>query len=152
MRIVPARSPWARLAATFGAFALGPLLGIAVGAATTPDSQVVQTVAPFAFAVVFAGGIVVWLGIGAIVMFGRLLRRGRSVPGSSAGEEAVPPGYRAFVVLGVMAGAVVGVIAGLATSLSVIGGLALWVAAGLAYGGALWAAAHHGYLPFPELE
>lgn len=152
MRIVPARSPWARLSATFGAFALGPLLAIGIGAATTPDSRVIQMLAPFAFAIVFAGGLMVWLGVGAAVMVARLLRRGRALPNSRPGEEAVPPGYRAFVVLGVMAGAVVGVVAGLATALGFVGGIALWVAAGWAYGGALWAAAHHGYLPFPEAE
>lgn len=85
--------------------------------------------------------------------------RGEHRAGTSARAEnlrvedrVVPPGYRAFPVLGGLLGAIVGLTAGILTGLSVADAVGIWVGTGLAYGLALWLAAHHGYLPFPEPE
>jgi hypothetical protein len=64
----------------------------------------------------------------------------------------VPPGYRIYVVLGVLLGLGVGLLAGLATDLVIVAALGAWGGLGLGYGAVLYAAAHHGYLPCPEPE
>lgn len=64
----------------------------------------------------------------------------------------VPPGYRSFIVLGVVAGGGVGFLAGVLTDLTLPSAIAFWTLLGAGYGLALWLGAHHGYLPFPEPE
>jgi hypothetical protein len=59
MRTVPERSGGLQVLTVLGGFLLGPFCAVRLGAVLTPGSQIVQTVAPFAFASVFAGGIVV---------------------------------------------------------------------------------------------
>ena len=157
MRVVPDRSGVVQMVVVLGGFLVGPLLALAASAALAPESQVVQAVAPFAFAAVFAGGVVVWTGLGVVVVVVKgvwsLLRGRRPGPdGARSGDLLVPPGYRAFPVLGVLVGLGVGVLSTLVGATPIPVSLAAWVGLGLGYGGALWAAAHHGYLPFPELE
>ena len=82
MRRVRERSPWLQLAVVFGGFVIGPYVALQVGRQLTPESELVQSLSVFAFALVFVGGTL------------------------------------------------------------------LWTALGLGYGWLLWAAAHHGYLPF----
>jgi multidrug transporter EmrE-like cation transporter len=62
----------------------------------------------------------------------------------------VPPGYRAYVVLGCGAGVAVGLLAAAVTQLTIPVATAAWTGVGALYGLLLWAAAHHGYLPFVE--
>lgn len=157
MRVVPERSPWLQIATVFGGFLIGPLAALRLSQALVPESDLLQTASTFGFALVFVGGTLLWTGIGLVtVVVGGLwnLLRGR-VPGPKglrSCDRIVPPGYRAFIVLGVAFGLVLGLLAGLATAFSVPAAVAIWTAAGLAYGVVLWMAAHHGYLPFLEPE
>jgi hypothetical protein len=157
MRLVPERSPWLQLATVFGAFLLGPWAGLQTGLYLVPESDFVQTVSVFAFALVFVGGTLVWsgIGIGSVVLsFLWSLVRGRR-PGPVSPQPSdrfVPPGYRAYIVLGFCAGGVVGLLAGIATEMTILGAVAAWTVVGALYGLLLWAAAHHGYLPFFEPE
>jgi hypothetical protein len=156
VRVVPERSAGLQLVAAFGGFLAGPFVALRMSMTLAPESELVQSVSVLAFAAIFAVGALVWLGFGfaavALSFFWHLLR-GRRTPAASLApsQRIVPPGYRAFVVTGGLLGLLVGVLAGLATDASVGVALAAWTALGLAYGLLLWAAAHHGYLPFdPE--
>lgn len=157
MRIVPHRSPWAQMGTVLGGFLIGPYLALQLARALAPGSELIQTVSLFAFALVFAGGVVLWMGIGIVVVaasfFWKLLRGVSPRSGAPAPNDRIaPPGYRVFVLLGVLLGGAVGLLAGLVTDLSIVTAGAVWGAAGLGYGTLLWAAAHHGYLPFLDPE
>jgi hypothetical protein len=155
MRRVPQRSPWLQLVTVFGAMLLGPWAGLRTGLYLVPESDLVQSVSVFAFALVFVGGTLLWAGIGIVsVVGGGLWRlvRGRA-PGPISirpSDPMVPPGYRAYIVFGCLAGIAVGLLAGMVTELTVVGATAAWTGVGTGYGLLLWAAAHHGYLPFFE--
>jgi hypothetical protein len=156
VRVVPGRSPWLQLLATFGGCFVGPFAALRVSMTLVPESDLVQTASVVAFALVFAGGAVIWLGLGlaaVVLSFFWNLIRGRA-PGRAAlgpSDRTVPPGHLAFIVLGVAAGFTVGLLAAVATQLSSVTALAAYTALGLGYGWLLWGAAHHGYLPFdPE--
>jgi hypothetical protein len=156
MRVVEERSRWLQIVAVFGGFFIGPFVALRVAMRLVPESDLVQTIGVLAFAAVFAGGAAIWLGLGlaaVVVRFFASLVRGRPPAPEALGsnDRLVPPGYRAFVVLGLGAGLAVGVLAGVATELSLPVATATWTLLGLGYGLLLWAAAHHGYLPFdPE--
>lgn len=157
MRVVPARAAWAQVATVFGAFLVGPYSGLKTALLLTPDSDLIQTVSVFAFALVFVVGILLWMGIGVLtVVASTLLKlvRGQTLRPASleASHRLVPSGYRSFVVLGFLIGGGVGVLAGLITDLSVWMAGGVWSLVGLGYGYTLRTAAHHGYLPFPEPE
>lgn len=156
MRIVPIRPAWLQLAAVFGGFLMGPYAALRLSASLAPGSDLTQTVAVFAFALIFVGGTLLWMGLGiAAVLIRTLLGllRGR-LPAwpARASERAVPPGYGAYVVLGTGFGLLVGIIAGLATALTVPSAVVVWTLMGTGYGVALWMAARHGYLTFLEPE
>lgn len=156
MRVVPERSPSLQILTAFGGFLVGPLVALRVSAVLAPESDLVQTASVVAFAAIFAGGAVIWLGLGiaaVVVSFFWNLLRGRApgAPSLGQGDRLVPPGYRVFIVLGGAVGLAVGVLAGLATEQSLALATATWTLLGLGYGAFLWVAAHHGYLPFgPE--
>ena len=157
MRVVRRPSPWLQLVTVLGAFLLGPLAGLRLATALAPGADVVQTLSVLAMAAVFVGGSLLWMGLGIAVVVVRglwsLVRGRRPGPASStASDELVPPGYRAYPILGVLIGGTMGLIAGVATPLSVPAAVGAWLGLGIAYGAALWAAAHHGWLPFPEPE
>jgi hypothetical protein len=157
MRVVPRRSPWLQLSTVLAAFLLGPLGGLRLAMALAPEADVVQTLSVFAMAAVFMGGTLLWMGLGIAVVVGKalwsLIRRRRPGPaGLTATDEPVPPGYRAYPVLGLVIGGTMGLIAGVLTPLAVTTAIVAWLGLGVAYGAALWAAAHHGWLPFPEPE
>ena len=156
MRVIPVRSPWLQLVVVFGGFLAGPFAALGVATALTPDSTFVQSLSVMAFALIFAGGSLLWLGLGfAAIAMGFLWNAARGRPPAPAlvgrSDRVVPPGYRGYVVLGVVVGLLLGLLAGLVTELSLLVAVAVWTLLGWAYGALLWAAAHHGYLPFdPE--
>ena len=161
IRAVPERAPLLQIGTVFGAFLLGPLAGLRLAMLLTPESELVQSLSVFAFAGVLVAGMVLWMGFGIVSVV--LSALGRIVPGRvpgrapgpsspTAADRIVPPGYRSFVVLGPVLVGPVGVLAGVVSDLSVVAGGLAWGLAGLAYGWALWWAAHGGYLPFPEPE
>lgn len=157
MRAVPDRPWWAQLLTALAAMIGGPLLGLQMASALAPGSEVTQILGVLGFAAVLVAGAVLWMGLGIVtVVAGGLwkLVRGRSLrpEGLAAGETMVPPGYKVFLVLGPLFGGFVGLSAGLLSDLTVISAVAIWTGAGFGYGAALWLAAHHGYLPFPEPE
>lgn len=157
MRTAPERSPWAQLGAVVLLLVGGPWGALELAQASAPSSRVVQSLAPLAFAGILAGGLLLWMGVGMVWVVGRFLwrvARGRNPRSDAprASARLVPPGYRAFPVLGVAAGAVLGVASALLTDWTLAPALAVWVGSGAAYGLALWGAAHQGYLPFPEPE
>lgn len=157
MRTISERHPGLQILTFFGGLLLGPLASLQLSRSLTPGSAIVETSSIFGFAAVFIGGTLWWMGFGLLtVVLGGLWRllRGRAPgpEGLSPQTRLVPPGYRAFPVLGVLFGALVGLVAGLSTELTILAGIAAWGAAGLGYGTLLWIAAHHGYLPFPEPE
>jgi hypothetical protein len=156
MRIVPPRSAWLQLTAVFGGFLVGPYGALRLSATLAPGSELVQTVAVFAFVLIFVGGTLIWTGLGIAAVLVRTvpgLLRGR-LPAWPAGESqrAVPPGYGAYIVLGAAFGLLVGAVSGLATDLTVTATITIWTLMGTGYGLALWLAARHGYLPFLEPE
>ena len=157
MRTVPERSFWLQVVAVLGGFLLGPYSAHRLALASSPDSVLVQTVGFFALALVFAGGTVLWMGVGILTVvvraLGSLVRGHLPGPASpDASARMVPPGYASYAVLGAVLGSVVGLVAALSTEVSLLGGLATWAGLGTAYGLLLSAAAHFGYLPFPEPE
>jgi hypothetical protein len=157
MRVIPERSPWAQLAAVVAGFFVGPFSGLRLALWLAPDSDLVQTVSVFAFASVFVGGMLVWMGLGLVVVvvsgLANLVRGRRPGPPSlRSGDRIVPPGYRSFVILGFLLGCATGLLAGLATGLSVGAAVLAWASVGIGYGLLLSAAAHFGLLPFPEPE
>lgn len=157
MRTVPARPALTRIVTVFSAFALGPLASMIMASWLVPGSGFTETVASLALVLVFVGGTVIWMGfgVGAAVIraAGRLGRGPRPRPATAADrEDAVPQGYRVYTVLGGVLGTGVGLIAALTTDLGVLASLGAWGGLGLGYGALLTAAAHHGFLPFPEPE
>jgi len=134
----------------------GPVLGATVAHWVAPGSEIAQAVSPFAFALAFVGGLLLWFGFGVVSAVAkglyRLLRgRWRLPAPMSPGTELVPSGYGGFLPVGLCLGLVAGVVAGLVPqSTSFWGACAAHVAAGGAYGGLLRGLARHGYLPFPE--
>jgi hypothetical protein len=157
MRLVKERPPLLQILVVFGGFLVGPWASLQASLYLVPDSDLVQTVSVFAFTLVFVGGTLFWAGFGiASVVVAAVWRlvRGR-LPGSpapDAGDRIVPPGYRIYLILGCGAGLAVGLLAGVATDLTIETAMATWTMMGAAYGWLLWLAAHHGYLPFPEPE
>lgn len=147
MRTVPERSPILQILAVFGGFLLGPWVALQIGLRLAPESGLVHTVSVFAFVLVFVGGTLLWSGVGIATTVAGRLSRGRR-PRSQGTGRIVPPGYRSYVVLGCGAGAAVGLVAGVATSMTVGAAVAVWTVVGAAYGMLLWLAAHQGYLPF----
>lgn len=157
MRVVPERSPWLQIVTTFGGFLLGPYTGLRLGTALAPGSDFVQTASTFGMALVFVGGLLLWAGLGIVTVvvafLWRVLRGRKPGPGKlEATDRLVPPGHRSFVVMGVVMGALVGLLAAVATDLTLTRALVVWTLSGTLYGLLLWSAAHHGYLPFPEPE
>lgn len=155
MRVVPDRSPWLQILAVFGGFMIGPYAGLQISMTLVPDSDLVQSASVLGFAMVFVGGTLFWMGFGmATVVVAALwnLARGRAPWPQSPGpaRRTVPPGYRSYVVLGIAVGISVGLLAGLATNLPWSTATSVWTITGSGYGLLLWAAAHHGYLPFLE--
>lgn len=156
MRMVPHRSAWTHVGTILAAFAAAPALGFLLGARVAPDSLVISTIAPFAYFLIFFLGILIWVGFGVVALIFTLLRAfvtrsGRKLPSLSEGL-LVPPGYRVFPVLGGLIGGGLGILAALLTPGSLVTAGGPFLLAGIAYGGALWLAAHHGYLPFPDDE
>jgi hypothetical protein len=155
MTPIPSRSPWIQVISVFASFAAGPGLGSFVAHRTAPGSEFAQFVSPVAFALVFVGGLVLWFGIGVVAVVGKaLFRLARGRSDWRTGQHAeTPTGYGAFVALGVVFGLLAGVVVGFVPqATSFLGSCAVHVAAGGAYGGALYALARHGYLPFAEPE
>lgn len=157
MRLVPERPASLQILTVFGGLLLGPWAALRTGLYLAPESDLVHTASVLGFALVFVGGTLFWAGLGiATVVLGGLwnLVRGRRPGPASLGtsDRIVPPGYRAYPVLGCGAGLLVGLLAGAVTDLPIRTAAAVWALLGLVYGGLLWAAAHHGYLPFPEPE
>jgi hypothetical protein len=144
------------LASVLASFAGGPALGVAVAHWAAPGSEFAQVVSPFAFALAFMGGILLWFGIGVAAVVGsalqRLLRGGWDRRRRSPlATQSVPPGHGAFLPLALGAGLLAGAVVGLVPeSTSFWLSCAAHVAAGAAYGGSLRALARRGYLPFPE--
>ena len=157
MRVVPERSPWLQLATVLGGFLVGPYAGLRLGVALAPGSDFVQTVSTFGMALVFVGGLLLWMGLGILTVvtsfLWRVVRGRRPGPERlAATDQLIPAGYRSFIGLGVAMGVLIGLIAAVASDLTLVPALAVWSLAGLGYGLLLSAAAHHGWLPFPEPE
>lgn len=133
----------------------GPLLGIALVRCLAPGSHAAEVASFLAFPAALALGLASWLGLGvaAVVLAAlRELARGRlpRAPADAADRLAVPPGHAAFVVWSVTLALAAGVVAGFSARTPFVATVALYAAAGLAYGLALRALARRGYLPFPE--
>ena len=157
MRTVPRRTLWTQGLFTTGALFAGPLLGLGMAAGFAPESGLTQVLGVLGFATVLLGGSVLWMGVGVVAVVSRglwRLARGQSLRSEAtrAGEVEVPPGYRVFLLLGLLIGGFVGFVGGVVSDLTVVAGVALWTGAGGAYGAALSTAAARGYLPFPEPE
>lgn len=153
---VPTRSPALVLASVVASFAGGPALGAFVAHWSAPGSELAQVVSPLAFALAFAGGLMLWFGIGALSVVHGALRRGLRGRGnrrrpSRPATQRIPPGYGVFLPVALGLGLLAGVIGGLVPQAASFWlSCAAHLAAGAAYGSALRALARHGYLPFPE--
>ena len=157
MRVVERRSPWLQIAAVLVGFFLGPVSATRLSAFLAPGSITTELASLFGFALVFILGTTLWMGFGVASVVVRalrdLIRPGRSPRGKSEpARTSVPPGYGSYLAVGVILGAMVGLLAGVATPLSLARAIPAWGILGLMYGCLLWSAAHYGYLPFPEPE
>lgn len=160
MRHVPERRASLQIAAVFGLFVLGPWAALQASRILAPGSEIVHTASALAFVLVFVGGTLAWAGMGALALIPHGLRNHLrrwtaeppASPPSGPPGMVVPPGYRAYLVLGFAAGVMVGVLAGIVTDLTIVRATVAWVLVGGSYGLLLWAAAHHGYLPFRDPE
>ena len=155
MRSVPERPAILTLGVLIGAFVAGPFLGLQLGQAMAPDSELAQVASVFAFPLAFFAGLLFWLGLGVVtVLVGGIwnLVRGRipSADSLDTTETIVPPGYGSFPAFSILFCCVSGLVVALASPLSVVSAVAAYAASGAAYGFLLWLLAHHGYLPFPE--
>jgi hypothetical protein len=144
------------LASVLAAFCAGPALGMAVAHGTAPGSELAQITSPLAFALAFAGGLMLWFGVGVVSVAGQALyrllrgtwRRQRTAPGV---EVLVPPGHGAFLPLALLCGLLAGLVAGVVPeSKSFLGACAAHLAVGSGYGLLLRVLAQEGLLPFPE--
>ncbi|MCA9503140.1 MAG: hypothetical protein KC616_08650 [Myxococcales bacterium] len=154
MRFVPHRSAPSQLLAVFGSFAAGPIVGIRLADALAPDSTVAQLAAALGFCLTFVGGLLLWFGLGLFGIVRTMWRRrgGRVQRADGVKGVLVPPGYRSFVVLGLLLPPTTGLLVGLLSTSPLLLCMAIFTMAGLLYGICLRALAHHGYLPFPEPE
>jgi len=155
LRTVPDRPALLQLATVFGGFFVGPAAGLLLSATLAPGSGLVQTASVLGFVLVFVGGTLIWAGFGAaglvVSAFRALAGRGGARRSAAERDQRVAPrGYGAYVLLGAVVGISLGVLCALTTDLSLGTAAASWTFTGLAYGLSLWAAAHHGYLPFLE--
>jgi hypothetical protein len=157
VRVVPERPFGLQILAVFGGFLIGPYAAYRVSLSLSPGSELVETVGTLAFISVFLGGTVLWMGLGVATVGFRTLwslvrgKRPRSATVTER-ERLVPPGYRSYVVLGLVIGVAVGLLAALATEATLAAAVSAWSVLGTVYGLILWLCAHHGYLPFPEPE
>ncbi len=158
MRTVPERSAIFSFITLLAGFLSGPLIGAWFGQTLAPDSELSQIATLLVFPAVFVIGMMFWLGLAvATVVIGGIvgLFRGRmpwSGPRVGAGRVEVPPGYWVFPVLAVVLAGGAGVVQALLTETALLTALGAHLVVGGGYGGALWLAAHLGYLPFPEPE
>lgn len=155
MRTVPARTRAVQIPTILAAFVAGPLAAYLMSPTLSPGSTVIAAVAPFAFGLVLFLGILLWVGFGVItVITGGLVRIARGRGGVrqkvGPGEMLVPAGSPSFVLLGGLVGAGLGSVGWLLSDVPFLTGFGGWLGLGLAYGAALWMAAHNGFLPFPE--
>lgn len=155
MRIVPARSTAVHVVSILALFLGGPAVGAWLAGALTPDSLFISVVAPFSFAFVMLAGLFVWIGAGIVTVLTAGLFRvasGKGPAGRSLepGQSFLPPGYRGFVVVGGLVGGALGLAGGILSEAAMVPALTGWLAGGLGYGGLLCAAAHNGFLPFPD--
>lgn len=154
MRSTKQRSSLLQLLAVFGSFVGGPILGLWLASHFAPESALAQFVGGFAFLLAFVGGLALWFGLGVFQLLRASWRRrseGTAVRKRSIGVD-VPPGYRAFLVLGLVCPASAGTLVGALSSAGVILCAAAFALVGLAFGTTLWSLAHYGFLPFPEPE
>jgi hypothetical protein len=156
IRSVPRRHPLVVCAACIAAALSGPLLGMLVSSWVAPDSDLAEFAAFGAFAMAFVSGLNMWLGVAlataiASTLFRLLRGQWRRVEPVPPSREPVPNGYAVFVPIGALYGLAAGVVAAIASDVASLAFAALaQTAAGTAYGVALYALAHTGYLPFPE--
>ena len=145
------------LLSVLACFAGGPVLGVAVAHWAAPGSELAQFVSPLAFALSFAGGLVLWFGVGVVTVVGRGLprllsgRRRRARTAAPPAAATIPPGHGSFLPLALAFGLLAGIVAGSVPQASSFWfSCAAHLVAGAAYGTALRALARRGYLPFPE--
>lgn len=155
MRTVPERSNAVRILSVLVAFIAGPLSAYHMAPLLSPDSGFVHAIAPLVFALIMFFGILLWIGLGVIKVlmggFRHKARRKETIDQpETSGRRLVPPGYKSFIVLGILIGTLLGIIGGVLSSASFSSALVGWIGLGLAYGMLLWLGAHHGYLPFPD--
>ena len=155
MRSVPERPAILTLAVLLGCFVVGPFLGLRLGSAMAPDSELAQVASVFAFPLAFFAGLLFWLGLGVVtVLVGGVwnLVRGRipSADSLDPTETLVPPGYGSFPLFSILFCGVSGLLVALVSPVPLLSAVAVYGGAGAAYGLLLWLLAHHGYLPFPE--
>ena len=155
MRTAPQRNPWLVFAASASCLVGGPILGSLVATFGAPASAIAQWLSPLAFVLAFVLGELIWFGLGVVsVVAGGVARRLRGRLRSDAPDpnaELIPPGYRAFLPVSILLGGLAGLVAAVTQDAGSGWPIAAaHVAAGFAYGASLRAAAHHGYVPFPE--
>jgi hypothetical protein len=111
-------------------------------------------VSALVFPVVLFGGMVLWLGFPVLSLVLELLLclLRREWPSRAAADEIpVPPGHRAFIVLGASAGCLAGVVAHVGSvDWSLLAAMLVYGLAGAGYGLLLDRLGRFGLLPFPE--
>ena len=146
------------LGSVVAAFCGGPFLGVVVAHCTAPGSELAQVTSPLAFALTFAGGLMLWFGLEIVSVVGNALYRlsrgrwrWRWRRRSPKTETFVPPGYGVFLPLALVLGLMAGVVAGVVPqSGSFWNTCTAHAIAGGGYGVLLRTLAREGYLPFPE--
>ena len=157
LREAPIRHPIAIFAAMAATFVGGASAGATLAEWLAPGSKLATAISFFLFPASMIFGFQAWLGLAFLLLIPGLVRRllGRSSsPFRKPGEgmEVVPSGAWAFCAVSVPLSLAAGLIVGLLSTHPALIVAAVYLAAGMAYGGVLWWLARNGYLPFPVGE
>jgi hypothetical protein len=133
----------------------GAAVGGTLAGAFAPGSWISEVVGFFALPLAFAAGLQAWYGLALLRLIPRVLGSLRGLrpqaARSRAGASASIPGSFVFVPLSSVAGAIAGIVVGLAspTHPAWLVALVCWIV-GTGYGALAWGLARGGFLTPPE--
>lgn len=144
------RPAWAVILSFVLLFLGGGTGGVGLNELLAPGSFVGAWIGLFTFPLVFAFGMQIWFGWALFRMLPLLIRYLRGLPVERPQWPAIPGSFVFFLL-----GSTMGPAAGIATALlpgtpGRLLAVAVWSAAGVAYGLVCWRLAHAGYLMPPE--
>jgi hypothetical protein len=145
----PRVSPWLQIATLVGLFAGGGFIGWGLSAWAAPGSGLAAGISGLLLPAAFSLGLIAWAGLDLLVAFVVLVRGRRRQPRPDLSPRVASWFVPLSLVIGTTGGLVVGLLPG---GQGVVGSLAAYAAAALAYGVTAARLAAAGYLPGPHLE